>query len=471
MQAGRTRYLMIGTAIILVFMLTGAYGDSGTEAVETTPMMISANDTGAQRIDYQALSLEDCLSLARKDNPVLSGATERIRELVADYQAAKSRFFPRLALASTYERTNPDRLSPAGGLATQPLFKEEALALVTGQQLLYDGGKTNHSTRAAKIGAEAQRQDVRRISDAVAFAVTEAFYRLIEAKENLRVTREALRERQDFATLAEAFFKAGKVTRLDSFRAGSQVSQVELAMVEAENAVGLAGKILARSIGLRENVPLDIIGGLPDEFTRAPDFDALWQEALKANPELKRLDLEIEQSQALIKAARGAYFPEISLQGGVGVRHYDLGGTKGEWLVGVFVEFPFFDGGLTKAQVGKASSQYLQSLENKRDRLDGLKVDLASARQDQENAGCGIAATRQIVAANEEAYASAQSLFRNGKAIGLDVLQAQLDLTGSRLSSIRYKVAYQVARARIEQIIGSGLSESYRQTNIGGQGR
>jgi len=356
-----------------------------------------------------------------------------------------------------------------GGLTTQPLFKEEALTSVSGKQILYDGGKTYYSTRAAKIGSEAQRQEVRRTTDEVAFAVTEAFYRLIEAKENLRVAREALQERQDFATITEAFFKAGKVTRLDSLRARSQVFEAEQAKVETENAVNLAREILARSIGLKEEVPLDIIGSLPNEFTPASDINSLWQEVLKTNPEIKRLDLEIEQSQTQIKAAQGAYLPEVSLQGDLGVRHHDLGGTKGEWLGGIFIEFPFFEGGLTIAQVAKASSQYLQSIEKKRSRLDGLKIDLTTAWKDQGNARQGVVTTRQTVAANEEAYASAQALYRNGKVIGLDVLQAQVDLTGSRFNSIKYAVAYEIARARIRQIVGSGLSESYQQSNIGGQ--
>ena len=50
--------------------------------------------------------------------------------------------------------------------------------------------------------------------------------------------------------------------------------------------------------------------------------------------------------------------------------------------------------------------------------------------------------TKQTVATNEEAYASAEALYRHGKAIGLDVLQAQVDLTGSRFTYIKYAVAY-----------------------------
>jgi len=49
-----------------------------------------------------------------------------------------------------------------------------------------------------------------------------------------------------------------------------------------------------------------------------------------------------------------------------------------------------------------------------------------------------VATARQTVTTNEEAYASADAHYRHGKAIGLDVLQAQVDLTGSRFNLIRY---------------------------------
>jgi outer membrane protein TolC len=423
-------------------------------------------EAAAQPSPYQALSLEDCLSLARQHNPVLAASREKIKELTADYQAARSKFFPRLVLSTYYDRQPPNRFGPGGGAANQELFKREGLTAVTGKQIIFDGLKTYHNTEAAKHGTQAQKQEVQRTAEEVAFIVTEAFYRLIEAKENLQVAEEALQQRQEFGKLTGAFYKAGKVTNLDFVRAQSQVSEAEQAVVEAQNAVRLAKEILARTVGLNEQFQVDIRGKLPQEFLAAADIKVLWQEALKTNPEIKKLDLDIAQSQTLVKAARGSYFPEVSLQAGSDVRHRDLGGTKPEWIAGVFMEYPFFEGGLTKAQVSKAASQSQQLLEKKRDRLNGLKVDLTSAWKDQENARQGVATTRQTVATNEEAYASAQALYRHGKAIGLDVLQAQVDLTGSRFNLIRYAVAYEIGKARIKQIAGSSPLEP--QSSHGG---
>jgi outer membrane protein len=417
---------------------------------------------------YQALTLEDCLTIARKENPVLSASREKIQELVADYQAARSQFFPRLVLLS-YTTQQPSDRFVSGGLPPPGLFTRETYGAVTGKQILFSGLKNYHNTVAAKHGTQAQRQEVQRTADEVAYTVTEAFYRLLEAKENLKVAQEALSQRQEFAKLTEAFYKAGKVTHLDSFRAQSQVSDADQAVSEARTAMRLARQILVRTLGLQEDTQVDIRGRLPQEFTTAGDVNSLWQGVLKNNPELKRIDLQLAQSQALVKAARGGYFPEISLQGASDVRQRNQGGSKDEYLYGVFLELPFFEGGLTRAKVAKAASQNRQLLEAKRDRLDSLKADLTGAWKDREDARHGVTNTRQTVATNEEAFASAQALYRVGKAIGLDVLQSQVDLTASRFQLIRYAVAYEIGKARIKQIVGSGTYEPVPQKNRGDQ--
>ncbi|MFP3868919.1 MAG: TolC family protein [Desulfobacteraceae bacterium] len=419
-----------------------------------------AGDLAASGQDCQVLSLEDCLARAREKNPTLGAARERVRELVADYEAARSQYFPRFTLNSYYQRVEPDRLSPGGAATTQNLFSREGLTSLTGKQIVFDGLQTYYNTKAAALGRKAQRQEVARTAEEVAFLVTEAFYRLLEAKADVRVAEAALQERREFLEITEAFFRAGKVTRVDAFKARSQVLEAEQGLVEAGHAVRLARAILARTLGLEDGAPIDIRGQLPRKLPAAQDFDALWRQAKENNPEIKRLKLELAQSQALVKAAQGGYFPEVSLQGSVGVRHRDVGGTKEEWLGGVFMEFPLFEGGLTRAQVAKAASQYRQLLERQRDRLDALRVELMTGWKQQEDARQGVAASRQNLVATQEAYRSALALYRVGKAVGLDVLTAELELTGARLGLIGYQVAYEIGQAKVKQVIGGETAET-----------
>jgi outer membrane protein len=461
-KSGNPKRLLSTAVFVVSFLLalaTFANAEPGTET--------------RQDLDYRSLSLEDCLFLARRYNPELGGAIEKIRELTADYHAAKSQFLPQLLSSIYYERLDPNRLPPAGSTAppSMDLNGEQAFAGITGKQLLFDGGRTYYSAKAAKTGLEVQRQEVLRTEDQMIFDVTQAFYRLIEAKENLKVAEDALKERKDFAAVTEGFFKAGKATKLDFFRAKAQVSDARQAKIEAENARRLAREILTRTIGLSGQIEVNIQGRRCPEYARSPDVETLWEKAVRNNPEIKRLNLETEQTKTLVKVARGDYYPEVNLQGDLGARHQDTAGTRGEWLAGVFVKIPLFEGGLRRAQVAAADSRHIQSLERKRDRLNNLKIDLTKAWQDLENARNGIIHTRQTVAADKEAYASAQSLYRNGKAIGLDALQAEVDLTASRFDLVRYATAFEIAKARVRQIVAAPVVEQFGKSDSGGRNK
>jgi outer membrane protein len=425
--------------------------------------------------ERQPHSLAECLALARENNPVASQARERVRELVADYEATRSSFFPRIALTSYYQRLDQDRMPPGGFTPPgQRLFDQEGLATVSAKQTLFKGGRTYYGAQAATLGAEAQREESTRTADEIVYTVTAAFFRLLEAKENLRVATEARQQRQAFATVAEAFFRAGNVTRLDYLRARSLVADAEQAELEAGNTITQGRVILATAMGLRDEAMadgLDVRGELLQDPSPGADLASLWQAAVRDSPEIKKLNLSLAQSQSLIKAARGGFFPEVSVQGAVGVRHQDIAGTKGEWLIGAFLDFPLFEGGLTKAQVAKASSQRLQLEEQKRARLNSIKADLATAWRDRENARRGIATAKQTVETNTEAYASAVALYRAGKAIALDVLSTQADLTSSRFSLVRYQVSYSLAQARIRQLVHGADAGPSATTIIGSQAK
>ena len=115
-------------------------------------MLLWAGLATAAEKDYQALSLDDCQAIARQQNPVLGASRERVQELVADYQAARSKFFPRLVLLSYYDRQPPNRFPPSGNPGAFDLFKREGYTAVTGKQLIFDGLKTYYNTQAAKTG-------------------------------------------------------------------------------------------------------------------------------------------------------------------------------------------------------------------------------------------------------------------------------------------------------------------------------
>ena len=97
------------------------------------------------------------------------------------------------------------------------------------------------------------------------------------------------------------------------------------------------------------------------------------------NPDLKKSAQFKEQARLSIDSASGSYLPEISLQGTYGYRQRDTGLpplSGDEWLAGVFLEWSLFEGGITRAQVGKARARFREVEWNDKAVRDQVQVDL-----------------------------------------------------------------------------------------------
>ena len=68
-----------------------------------------------QKGEVRILTLKECLDLALKNNPTISLNREKVRELVQDYNIARSGLFPAISLSAYANWLDPGRLSPGGG--------------------------------------------------------------------------------------------------------------------------------------------------------------------------------------------------------------------------------------------------------------------------------------------------------------------------------------------------------------------
>jgi outer membrane protein len=409
-----------------------------------------------QKSEVKILTLKECLDLALKNNPTISLNRERVQELVQDYNIARSNLFPALSLSAYANWLAPDRLSPSGGTSTTELFGQENLATAKVEQTLFDGFKTYYDMKGAKIGRQAQEEEVRGTKQEVLSQVYQAYYRLLEAKETLGVAEESKKQREGFRNMAEELLKTGKVTKLDFLRADYQVIDADQTIVQARNNIILAKSILKKTMGLRHEQEIDIPGETPKISSELMDELSLWEKAKEKNSDVRKINLDLERAKASISSARADYFPEISFRASYGYRNRDVGGTADEYTYGFFLEYPVFSGGLTRAKVSKAESVYLQLQDSRKALLDQLRVDLNTALSQIRDALKGMESAKSSIAVNQEGYDATMAMYQAGKLTSLDVLTAQITLINSKASYVRYLADYQTALAQLRKLTGEG---------------
>lgn len=401
------------------------------------------------------MSLQDAISLALERNAALSVERGKIAEAEADYHGARAGLLPRVSLSAYHNQLNDDRLSPSGvTLPGARLFTRESFAGLLARQVLFDGGRTESARQAAARGLEAQQIGYGSAREDTAYQVAQAYYRVLEARALVRVAEASLTRQREFEKLTGVLFSAGKATRLDGMKAEAQAADAERTHERAREAERLALVWLRRVIGLPMEEPVDPTDVLPAAIAAPRDERELAKLALQANPDLKRLDRQIDQARDNRSAARAARLPEFSLQGSYGYRERDLGGGAPEWTLGVVAAWTVYDGGATASQTAKAIARLAQLEESRQAARLALEADVRDAAGAWRGSRADADAAGRLHAANEEALKAALALYASGKATALDVLSAHADVARAEGTRAQALAALAIARVRLARLTG-----------------
>ena len=309
MQIHRTRFIQM-----IITMLSLAMGMS---------VYSSLAMAGSERV----VTLDEAIRLALKHNPLLSAAQQDLLGAEAEKQLARSALLPKLDLSETYLRTD-NAVSAFGSLLNQANFTLDNFAVdrlnhpdplnnfrsaITLTQPIYNGGRESLGLRLAGIGQEIAQNRFETMKQGVIFNVTEAYYRLLLAKEQFRVSEEAQQIAEADLRQIRARYEQGLVVKSDILGAEVRLADVKETRVRAENGVRLTRITLKNAIGLSEEV--EVGGDLEKPLITLPELDSLKEEAKRSRPDYQALRRELERAKTEVELARSAFLPNLNLQG------------------------------------------------------------------------------------------------------------------------------------------------------------
>lgn len=331
--------------------------------------------------------------------------------------------------------------------------------------LLFDGGMRKGYSEQSLAGVSVAKAEARRTDLEVTESVIQLYYGAVLARQLHQLGQDTLDRMEATLQMTESLYKDGtgtvnKTDYLDNKVMAETVRSI-VAPLEANQASAEAA--LAYTMGLPwkssvvpkdETVPFNAYGG---------NLDDLVSTAYEFNPDWKELDAGLQALEGEEKTAASGYFPKIGLKGELHKRWnaYDGGlstpQNKQGWSVDLGVEFPIFDGFLTREKVAEARAKINQLKEKKLLLSEGLGLQLRSMFLDLE-------ANEKVVKATEDAAAAAKDdteLTLRGYQTGLveteKVIRAQLQealVTASRDKAIYDHIALQ---SKIELTVGKSV--------------
>jgi len=323
---------------------------------------------------------------------------------------------------------------------------------ITGSLLLYDFGRSDFLTEAAKETVLATRQTLRSVEQAVLLTAVRAYMDVIRNREFVLLRRNNLELLREELRAARNRFEVGEVTRTD-------VAQAEAAVALAQSGLAVAEGDLTRAVEeFREAV-----GRPPGDLQTPQDLTSLGTDvagskaaAMRRHPDILEAQRNVAAAELNMRAAAAAKRPRINLTGRLGnTEELDGSDFSRSGSVGIELRGPIYRGGRLTSLERQARAQRDQRLAQLH--LAGLRVrrDVGDAFANLRAARAGREANREAVRAARVAFEGTREEATLGARTTLDVLDSEQDLLDAEANLISASAdvvvaAYSVLEARGE---------------------
>ena len=389
----------------------------------------------------ETLSVEMALQLSMEGNPLILAAEARVRQEEGRLVQVRSEQLPHIYGALGYKRLNerPSAYVFDPGGETQigilPLGYEETYdAALNLTQVIYSGGTIPARAQAEKLLVTARKTELERTVQQVGNGVRVAFYELQKTLSNAQVAAEALKLSKEHLRQTEIFYRTGVVAKNEVLRVRVSVSTAELDLIRAENSVKVAWKQLERITGKK----------LEGQYTAAAgDFDlesfpvpeSPLDVALAKRPELRGLEASRKAALKMIKAAKGQLMPQVGLSAQSRVSDESFfPSDNDEWSIGIVAELMLLDSGKIHGRVVEAQGAAEELLYRLEDLKREIELDVSRADVTLYSAIKKVNVAKDSVAQAEEDYRMALKRYKAQIGTNIDVLDARLALTYTKIA-------------------------------------
>ncbi len=406
-------------------------------------------------------TLDDAVRTAEAHQP-------QIRQAIANAQAAEARvdqgrapLLPQVSGTAKYSRSTSNfapqpGASPRGSSGGNNSFDTTNYYNfgVTATQLIYDFGQATGRLEASRAMAEASHQSEEALRQQIVAGTRQAFFTARAQKELVKVAEQTVANQKRHLEQVQGFVEVQTRPAIDLAQARLDMANAQLQLITARNGYSIAKAQLNQSMGVVRTAAYDVADDtLPPLPGEDGPIDPLVNEAL-GRADIVALQKQIHAQELQIRATRGAYGPTLSASTSLTEAGGQLNSMAWNWSGMVTLNWPIFQGGITKAQVSEAQASLtgLQAqLEGQRQQVR-FAIDQARLSIDAAKATMEVAEVA-ITNANER-LGLAEGRYTAGVGNMIELGDAQLAATSAAAQRVQSEFTLATARAQLLQALG-----------------
>lgn len=398
-------------------------------------------------------SLDDLCRIALTRSEKLKVAEENLAIAETGKEKAFSYLLPKLTATGGYTQYWEKKFTATGGI----LQPESAYAWgVRADETVSLSGRELTALGISRQNVTKSQYDLTAIrEDYLLRYVAAAYFNVLMTRKGLEIADSNLERLMKYREAAEKRLRVGEVTKTALLRAEGELSGAKSDRLQAKNGLELAMAVLASNVGIRDPFTLRDVPAAEGEIPGLPLFQ---ERAFAVRADLKSLEVQKRIAADQVRFTEGAYWPSISVFGlyAGADQHPATSSLNRESIYGgVALSFPFFDGGLRKADVSEAKARERQAALLYEDAKKGIEIEVQTAYLDLvTQKGILQFLNDQLTFARDNYHAVARQ-FDFGLSNSLDVLDANALLVSAERKAASALYNYELALLRMKKATGT----------------
>ena len=291
--------------------------------------------------------------------------------------------------------------------------------------------------------------------------VKNAYYSILLAKEAFEVYKQVYENAFQNLEETQKKYDAQKASEMELIRAKTTVASAVPNVYNAESSVILALWQLKAVLGVDLDLNLDVAGKLGD-YAQHMFYDIHQHDAatLDHNTTMKQLAIQAEMLAETIKLQKYSTLPSLAFAFNYSMNAMtnDFKFSEYRWTpystIGFSLNIPIFAGGKRYQQIRQAKNQYNQVQLQTTNTERQLKIAIRQSLNTMETNMKSYYAAQEAVASAQKGYDITEASYRVGRSTLIELNDAQLALTQSRLAESQAIFNFLSAKTQLEQTLG-----------------
>lgn len=413
-------------------------------------------------------SLNDLYRLALEKSETIKISEEDLYISEKEKDRVLSALIPTFSAFGTHTRYTEQKRR--GDLLLQPDYSNEwGLRL---DQTFSLSGREFTALNIAKEGIEGSKFDLEAAKEDFLFTVASQYFIVLESNKALEIAGQNVERLTKHRDAAKKRLEVGEATKTVLLRAEAELAGAVSELIRAENNLKISKTRLAKSVNIQGEYAVKepragIDFEMPEHGSTGLDFltggctlpiiQCLVETALSERAEINSAVILRDISKKEVTFAKGFYWPDLSVEGVYVREENEPSSTFGldERLYGALkLNFPFFEGGLRRAEVGQANARLRQAEYRLSDLRRSIAVEVENSYLIVQREAALLTQLQAELTYALDNYNSVTKQFMYGLADSLDVMDANTLLVTAERGLAAATYIYQLAVIQLQRTAG-----------------